>query len=137
MRGLVTTAPMLDDDPLERRPSTNALSPYTVVLRSTRREGDAPFTATELVEALAARLGVAIAFDDLGHEAEFAIVAEDDLDAVSTARRRWFYLANDLDLPSWSITDVVVTPSRGPTPQRGDRSCPHQDHTALRIEGFE
>ena len=32
----------------------------------------------ELIEALAARLGVAIAFDDLGYEAEFAIVAEDD-----------------------------------------------------------
>ena len=101
---------MLDDDPLEPWPRSVVLSPYSVVLRSTRCPGDSAVVATELIQSVAARLGVTIAFDDLGYEAEFAIVAEDDVDAVSTARRRWFYLASDLDLPSWRVTDVAVVP---------------------------
>lgn len=65
---------------------------------------------TELIESIAARLGVAISFDDIGYRAEFTIVAEDDIDADSTARRRWFYLASDLELPGWPITNVEVAP---------------------------
>jgi hypothetical protein len=106
----VSAAPLLDDDPTQNWPRSAELSPYAVVLRSNRRPGDASVIATELIESLADRLSVALTFDDLGYEAEFSIVAENDLDAVSTARRRWFYLATDLELPSWPITDVNVTP---------------------------
>jgi hypothetical protein len=102
-------APTLDDDPLDRSPRRDCPVPYSVVVRSTRRQGDVPLAVTDLVETLAARLGVAMMFDDLGYEAAFTIVADDDLDAMSVARRRWFYLASDLEIPSWPVTDVVVT----------------------------
>jgi hypothetical protein len=100
----------VDDDPLDRRRVSIDLSPYVVKLRSSRRPTDRAAPATELIESLAARLGVTITFDDLGYAAEFTIVALNDMDADSTARRRWFYLATDLELPAWPITRVAVTP---------------------------
>lgn len=104
----MSAAPILDDDPVERLPAMT-LSPYRVVLRCTRRLADSGMSATELIDSLAIRLGVLLTFDDVGYDAEFTIVADDETDAVRTARRRWFYLATDLGLPPWPVTDVAVT----------------------------
>ena len=99
----------VDEYPLEHRRGPIDLAPYVVELRCSRRPGDAAASSVAMIESLAARLGVAVSFDDLGYVAEFAIVAEDEPDALATASRRWFYLASDLELPEWQITDIAVT----------------------------
>ena len=106
----MSAAPMLNDEPIERPPDPTGLSPYLVQLRSSVAPGLGAHRGAELSSGLATRLGITITFDALGYRAEFVIVAEDDSDAVATARRRWFYLATDLELPTWPITHIDVTP---------------------------
>ena len=77
-------------------------------MRAARRCGHAPAEAPELLVALGARLGIDVSFDDLGYEARLTVVATDLADAAATAQRRWFYLADDLGLPAWPVTDVSV-----------------------------
>lgn len=90
-----------------------ALWTWSVVVRATRRRGEAPSTSTESHVALARRLGVDLAFDDLGYEARFDVVGHDVEDAVATAQRRWFYLAIDLEIPMWPVSDIAaVSPNR-------------------------
>lgn len=106
----MSAASMLDDEPLERSAGPAGLSPYLVKLRSHVAPGLGEHRGVELSSGLATRLGITLEFNALGYEAEFMIVAEDDPDAILTARRRWFYLATDLELPTWPITHVEVTP---------------------------
>lgn len=106
----MSAAPLLDDEPLERPPDPTGLAPYLVQLRSSVAPGPGTHRGVELSSGLATRLGITLEFDALGYHAEFMIVAEDDSDAVATARRRWFYLATDLELPTWPITQIEVTP---------------------------
>ena len=106
----MSVAPMLDDEPIERSAGPAGLSPYLVKLRSQVVPGVGEHHGVELSSGLATRLGITLEFNDFGYAAEFMIVAEDDSDAVVTARRRWFYLATDLELPTWPITHIHVTP---------------------------
>ena len=107
----MSDAPLLEE-PDTRRTTVTALSRWSAVIRATRRSGEAPPTSTESLVALAARLGIDLAFDDLGYEACFDVVGHDQDDAVTTAHRRWFYLATDLGVPMWPVSDVrVASPS--------------------------
>ena len=104
---------LLLEEPDTRRTTVTALSTWSAIVRATRRRGDAPPPSTESLVALAVRLGIDLAFDDLGYEARFDVVGHDLEDAVATAQRRWFYLATDLEVPMWPVSDVTVaSPNR-------------------------
>lgn len=89
---------------------TTELSPWSVAIRATRCRGEAVPSVPEALVEQAKRLNIEFCFNDVGYEASFAFVAHDLGDATTTAQRRWFYLATDLDVPAWRVTDIVVAP---------------------------
>lgn len=105
---LMSTQP-IDDEPID--PLEDSITPCLWNIEVTACQSDehvgkrVPLAA--VVEPIARQLGIdlSVAIDE--YVAHFSVLAPNEENALLAAKRRWFYLADDLELPAWPSTHSI------------------------------
>lgn len=108
------------DDPID--PTVDSVTPClwsaSVAAASSPSSPGRCAPVASVVEPVALSLGVDLSVGAESFIARFCVLAPSEREAVAAARRRWFYLAEDLELPAWPLSGFSVTIADQPVMNR-------------------